>query len=263
MTFERPKVMGILNVTPDSFYSASRKQTEAEIAQRTEEIISQGGEIIDIGACSTRPNAIFATEQEEVERLQFALQIVRKTAPKAIISIDTFRPAIARMVVKDYGADIINDVGIVRGGIDKNDEEADTTRSEMFHTIAELNIPYILMSSKATMEEVMMDFAKSVEALRALGVKDIVLDPGFGFGKTIDANYNILSQMAILQEFELPILAGLSRKSMIWKAIGCSPEEALNGTTILNTIAIERGADILRVHDVRQAVEVIQLVSHV
>ncbi len=238
--------MGIMNVTPDSFYANSRKQTEEDIVHRTEEILAQGGSIIDIGACSTRPGSKPAGEAEEAERLRYALAIVRREAPQAIISIDTFRPHIARMAVEEFGADIINDV---EGTID------------MQRTVTQLRVPYIYMSSQATMYDILLDCAETTNRLRSLGQKDIVLDPGFGFGKTLEQNYKVMNELERMQMTRLPILVGISRKSMIYRLLNLQQEEALNGTTVLNTFALLKGASILRVHDVREAVECVHLVK--
>jgi dihydropteroate synthase len=246
LSLKEPQVMGIMNVTPDSFYANSRQQTEEEIARRTEEILVQGGNIIDIGACSTRPGSEPASEAEEAERLRYALAIVRREAPQAIISIDTFRPRIARMAVEEFGADIINDV---EGTID------------MQRTVTQLRVPYIYMSSQATMYDILLDCAETTDRLRSLGQKDIVLDPGFGFGKTLEQNYKVMNELERMQMIRLPILVGISRKSMIYRLLNLQQEEALNGTTVLNTIALLKGASILRVHDVREAVECVHLVK--
>jgi dihydropteroate synthase len=246
LSLKEPQVMGIMNVTPDSFYANSRQQTEEEIARRTEEILVQGGNIIDIGACSTRPGSEPASEAEEAERLRYALAIVRREAPQAIISIDTFRPRIARMAVEEFGADIINDV---EGTID------------MQRTVTQLRVPYIYMSSQATMYDILLDCAETTDRLRSLGQKDIVLDPGFGFGKTLEQNYKVMNELERMQMIRLPILVGISRKSMIYRLLNLQQEEALNGTTVLNTIALLKGASILRVHDVREAVECVTIVK--
>jgi dihydropteroate synthase len=246
LSLKEPQVMGIMNVTPDSFYANSRQQTEEEIARRTEEILAQGGSIIDIGACSTRPGSEPASEAEEAERLRYALAIVRREAPQAIISIDTFRPRIARMAVEEFGADIINDV---EGTID------------MQRTVTQLRVPYIYMSSQATMYDILLDCAETTDRLRSLGQKDIVLDPGFGFGKTLEQNYKVMNELERMQMTRLPILVGISRKSMIYRLLNLQQEEALNGTTVLNTIALLKGASILRVHDVREAVECVTIVK--
>ena len=243
--------MGILNVTPDSFYAQSRVQTERDIVLRARQILDEGGSIIDVGACSTRPDSTPASQEEEMERLRLALGTLRREMPDAIISVDTFRPEVARMAVEEYGADIINDVGTPTNPLPV----------DMFRTVSRLGVPYIYMSRKATMTEVLMDCAEVVDTLRSMGQKDIILDPGFGFGKTVEQNYEVLHELERMQMLRLPILVGVSRKSMIWKTLGCTPAEALNGTTVLNTIALMKGASILRVHDVREAVECVKIVN--
>ncbi len=249
----RPLVMGILNVTPDSFYQGSRKQTEIEIAQRTNQIIEEGGEMIDVGAFSTRPGAFEVTEEEEVDRLRRALAIVRCEQPEAIVSVDTYRPHVARRCVEEWGADIINDVS--EGGLTGIVNTPIHEEGSMFETVARLQVPYILMSVKSNLHDMLIAFAKETQELYALGAKDIILDPGFGFGKTLDENYKIYQHMERLQVLDLPLLVGISRKSMIFKLLGGDPTTSLNGTTVLNTIALQKGASILRVHDVREAVE--------
>lgn len=249
----RPLVMGILNVTPDSFYQGSRKQTEVEIAQRTNQIIDEGGEMIDVGAFSTRPGAFEVTEEEEMDRLRRALAIVRRERPEAIVSVDTYRPHVARRCVEEWGADIINDVS--EGGLTGIVNTPIHEEGSMFETVARLQVPYILMSVKSNLHDMLIAFAKETQELYALGAKDIILDPGFGFGKTLDENYKIYQHMERLQVLDLPLLVGISRKSMIFKLLGGDPTTSLNGTTVLNTIALQKGASILRVHDVREAVE--------
>ena len=249
----RPLVMGILNVTPDSFYQGSRKQTEVEIAQRTNQIIEEGGEMIDVGAFSTRPGAFEVTEEEEMERLRRALAIVRREQPEAIVSVDTYRPHVARHCVEEWGADIINDVS--EGGLTGIVNTPIHEEGSMFETVARLQVPYILMSVKSNLHDMLIAFARETQELYALGAKDIILDPGFGFGKTLDENYKIYHDMERLQVHDLPLLVGISRKSMIYKLLGGDPTTSLNGTTVLNTIALQKGAAILRVHDVREAVE--------
>lgn len=249
----RPLVMGILNVTPDSFYQGSRKQTEIEIAQRTNQIIEEGGEMIDVGAFSTRPGAFEVTEEEEMDRLRRALAIVRHEQPEAIVSVDTYRPRVARRCVEEWGADIINDVS--EGGLTGIVNTPIHEEGSMFETVARLQVPYILMSVKSNLHDMLIAFAKETQELYALGAKDIILDPGFGFGKTLDENYKIYQHMERLQVLDLPLLVGISRKSMIFKLLGGDPTTSLNGTTVLNTIALQKGASILRVHDVREAVE--------
>ena len=254
-----PKVMGILNCTPDSFYAGSRKQTEHEIAERANQIISEGGTMIDVGAFSTRPGAQEVSEEEEMTRLKAALKTVRSVQPDAIVSVDTYRPAVARRCIEDWGADIINDVseGGITGIVNTPIHEAEN----MFDVVGELKVPYILMSVKSNLHDMMIAFADEVQQLRDRGAKDIILDPGFGFGKTLEQNYEIYNGMERLAALHLPLLVGISRKTMIYKLVGGNPSTALNGTTVLNTAALLKGAGILRVHDVREAVEAVQIVS--
>ena len=254
LDLSRPLVMGIMNVTPDSFFADSRVQSEEAIRQRAHEIMAEGANIIDVGACSTRPGSEAVSVEavsveEEMRRLAFALPIIREAEPKAILSIDTFHASIARRMIEEFGADIINDVG----------EGKDV---DMFPTVAELGTPYILMSTAANLHDMLINFSREVQALRALGQKDIILDPGFGFGKgAVEGNYTLLSVMERLQVLELPILVGISRKRMIHQLLGITADESLNGTTVLNTIALMKGANILRVHDVRAAVEAVRIVE--
>lgn len=252
-----PMVMGILNATPDSFYSGSRKQTETEIADRANQIIAEGGKIIDVGAFSTRPGAEVVSVEEETQRLKRALAIVRREQPDAIVSVDTYRPLVARQCVEEFGADIINDVS--EGGLTGIVGQEIHEEGDMFETVADLRVPYILMSVQPTLKKMMINFAAEVQRLRDLGAKDIILDPGYGFGKTLNQNYEILNEAERLQELELPILVGISRKRMIYRLIGGDPTTSLNGTTVLNTISLMKGASILRVHDVKEAVEVCQM----
>lgn len=252
-----PVVMGILNATPDSFYSGSRKQTETEIADRANQIIAEGGKIIDVGAFSTRQGAEIVSVEEETQRLKRALAIVRREQPDAIVSVDTYRPLVARQCVEEFGADIINDVS--EGGLTGIVGQEIHEEGDMFETVADLRVPYILMSVQPTLKKMMINFAAEVQRLRDLGAKDIILDPGYGFGKTLNQNYEILNEAERLQELELPILVGISRKSMIYRLIGGDPTTSLNGTTVLNTISLMKGASILRVHDVKEAVEVCQM----
>ena len=262
LDLSKPQVMGILNVTPDSFYAGSRMETEEAVRRRVKQIIAEGGSMIDVGAYSSRPGAADVSAEEEMERLRRGMRIVREEAPEIPVSVDTFRADVAKMAVEELGVDIINDIS--GGELDK----------EMFKTVAKLGVPYILMHMKGTpqtmqqaphyddlMKEVMLYFAEKVQQLRDLGQKDIVLDPGYGFAKTIDHNYELLKHQEMLEVFELPLLVGVSRKSMIYRFLGTSPEEALNGTTVLNTLALQKGANILRVHDVKEAVEVVRLVE--
>ena len=249
MDLAKPQVMGILNVTPDSFYAASRKQTETEVAERANQIIAEGATMIDVGACSTRPGFQEISEAEEMERLRFGLGIVRREQPDSVISVDTFRPDVARMAVEVFGADIINDVS--------------EGSAAMFRMVSYMRVPYILMSVQPTMKEMLMSFAEKVQQLRDLGATDIILDPGFGFGKTLDENYQVMNEMEKLEVMNLPLLVGVSRKSMIYKLFGCTPNESLNGTTALHVIALMKGASILRVHDVKEAVECCKIVEKV
>lgn len=254
-----PMVMGILNATPDSFYSGSRKQTEAEIAQRANQIIAEGGKMIDVGAFSTRQGAEVVSVEEETQRLKRALAIVRREQPDAIVSVDTYRPLVARQCIEEFGADIINDVS--EGGITGIVGQEIHEEGDMFETVAALGVPYILMSVQPTLKKMMTNFAAEVQRLRDLGAKDIILDPGYGFGKTLQQNYEILNEAERLLDLDLPILVGISRKSMIYRLIGGDPTTSLNGTTVLNTISLMNGASILRVHDVREAVEVCQIAA--
>ena len=260
MDLSYPQVMGILNVTPDSFYAGSRKQTETEIAERTLQIVSEGGSIIDVGAYSSRPNAEHISAEEEMSRLRHGLEIVFRECPDAIVSVDTFRADVARMCVEEYGAAIIND--IAAGNMDEN----------MFATVARLGVPYIMMHMQGNpqnmqknphyqhpVKEIILYFAEKIEKLRAAGVKDLIIDPGFGFGKTLEHNYEILNKLEEFSIFQLPILVGVSRKSMIYKLLGGGPENALNGTTAVHAIALMKGANLLRVHDVKAAVETVRI----
>ena len=262
MDLSEPQVMGILNVTPDSFYAGSRSETEKDIVQRLHQIISEGASIIDIGGYSSRPNAEHISVEEEMSRLRNGLEIIRKHHPDAVVSVDTFRADIAKMCVEEYGVAIINDISA--GQMDET----------MFSTIAQLGIPYIIMHMKGTpqdmqisptyahfLKEVFYYFSEKVQRLRDLGVKDIIIDPGFGFGKTLEHNYELMNHLEEFSLFELPLLVGVSRKSMIYKLLGTTPKEALNGTTALHTIALLKGANILRVHDVKEAVESIKIVQ--
>lgn len=263
MDLSTPQVMGILNVTPDSFYSGSRKQTEMEIAQRANQIIEEGGSIIDVGAFSTRPGADEVSEEEEGRRLKFALDIVRREQPDAAVSVDTYRPTLARKCIEEWGADIINDVseggitGIANVPLKQRQEEY----PEMFRVVGELKVPYILMSVQPTLETMMKGFAREVQQLRDLGAKDIILDPGFCFGKNLIQNYQIYNEMEKLNVMELPVLVGISRKSMIYKLLGGDATTSLNGTSVLDTIALMKGASILRVHDVKEATEAVKIVE--
>lgn len=262
LDLSEPQVMGILNVTPDSFYAASRVQTEEDIRGRVRQIVDEGGQMIDVGAYSSRPGADDVSPQEEMERLKRGMKVVREEASDIPVSIDTFRADVAKAAIEEMGADIINDIS--GGELDK----------EMFPTVAKLGVPYVLMHLKGTpqtmqqaphyddlMKEVLLYFAERVQRLRDLGQKDIILDPGYGFGKTLEHNYELLQHQETLHVFKLPLLVGISRKSMIYRLLNSTPQEALNGTTVLNTIAIQKGASILRVHDVKECVEVVKIVK--
>jgi dihydropteroate synthase len=249
MDLSVPQVMGIVNATPDSFFAGCRVQTEEETALRCRQIAEEGGTIVDVGACSTRPGSEPVAQADEMQRLRMALAVVRRTLPDAVLSVDTFRPDVARMAVEEFGADIINDVS---GG-----------SADMFRLVAKMGVPYVLTSQQPDLRSMLLTFAAAVQQLRDFGQKDIILDPGFGFGKTLDENYRLMAEMEKLQVFELPILVGISRKSMIYKLLETSPAEALNGTTFLNTIALMKGASILRVHDVKEAVEIVKMYDRI
>ena len=261
---DRPVVMGILNVTPDSFFAGSRKRTETEITTRIEEILAQGGDWIDIGGYSSRPDATPVTADEEMRRLELGLEILRHDYPSVPVSVDTFRADVARCCVEKYGVAIINDISA--GELDP----------EMFRTVADLQVPYIMMHMRGTpqtmasltdytdlMDEIMLYFAEKVRQLRLMGVSDLILDPGFGFSKTLEQNYELMAHLREFGIFDLPILVGISRKRMIYQLLGGSPEESLNGTTALHAYALLNGADILRVHDVKEAVEVVRIVQKI
>lgn len=262
MDLSHPQVMGILNVTPDSFYAGSRQQTEKDIINRTSQIIEEGASIIDIGAYSSRSNAEHISPEEEMRRLRTGLEIINRYHPGCVVSVDTFRADVARMCVEEYGVAIIND--IAAGEMDP----------QMFDMIARLGVPYIIMHMQGTpqnmqmnphydnlLKEVFLYFSEKVQKLRDLGVKDIILDPGFGFGKTVEHNYQLMNHLEEFSLFELPLLVGISRKSMIYKLLGGTPDDALNGTTVLDTISLLKGADILRVHDVKATVETVKIVQ--
>lgn len=256
-----PQVMGILNVTPDSFYADSRKQTEEEIAKRAEQILEEGAAMIDVGAFSTRPGAAMVSEEEESARLHLALSVIRRNHPEAVLSIDTFRPTVAKRMVEEFGDCVINDVGGLTAGPDGALADDPIRREEMFRLVSSMHVPYIYMTSAATLREVLLDFAEKAQQLRDLGQKDIILDPGFGFGKTTNQDYALMGELEKLQVMQLPILVGISRKSMIWRRLGITPGEALNGTTALHAVALLKGANILRVHDVKAAVETVKLIQ--
>ena len=259
-----PQVMGILNATPDSFYAASRVQNETAIAERVHQIRTEGGTMIDVGGYSTRPNATEVSEREERERLEMALKIVRREWPEAVVSIDTFRADVAKACVEEYGADIINDIS---GGLFDN---------RMATTVATLRVPYVLMHLRGTPQtmhnppvytdcatEVFRDLAERLAALQAAGVADVILDPGFGFSKTVEDNYRLFAALSEFHRLERPLLVGISRKSMIWKPLNITPDEALAGTTAFNALALHHGAHILRVHDVKEAVQTAAIASHI
>lgn len=270
LSLSAPVVMGILNCTPDSFFAGSRKQTEKEIADRANQIVAEGGSIIDVGAFSTRPGASEVSQEEEMNRLRHALPIVAREQPGVAISVDTYRPDVARMAVEEYGADIINDVseGGITGIVDKPLEERyDVADGDerfkqypaIFRMMGRLKVPYILMSVQGNIHDMLINFAKEVQQLRDLHVNDIILDPGYGFGKTQEENFAILRDQRKLEVLGLPILAGLSRKRLIWKTLGLTADETLNGTTVVNTVALANGASILRVHDVKEAAQAVKL----
>ncbi|GHT22316.1 dihydropteroate synthase [Bacteroidia bacterium] len=260
MDFGTPKVMGILNVTPDSFFPSSRKQSEREIAQRVAQIVEEGADIIDVGGYSSRPNAAFVSEEEEMQRLRFGLEILFREAPEAVVSVDTFRAKVARESVEKFGAAIINDIA------------AGTLDAKMFDTVADLQVPYCIMHIQGSpqtmmehthyerlMPDILRYFAQKVSILNQKGINDIWIDPGFGFSKTTAQNYEVLKHLEQFQVFEMPVLVGFSRKTMIREVLNVSPEEALNGTTALNMFALTHGAHIIRVHDVREAVQTVHL----
>jgi dihydropteroate synthase len=264
LDLETPLIMGILNITPDSFYKGSRYNSDSEILKSASEMLVQGADILDIGGYSSRPGAANITEEEESNRVLRAIKMVSTEFPDAIISVDTFRAGVACRAVEECGAHIINDIS---GG------EAD---SSMFDIIAKLNVPYIMMhmqgeprtmQNNPVYDDVVADilkwFGDRIYKLRTMGVKDIIIDPGFGFGKISDHNFEMLRRLNEFSVAGLPLMVGISRKSMVWKTLGISPDEALNGTTALHAIALANGADILRVHDVREAVEVIKLIKKI
>ena len=259
-----PVVMGILNVTPDSFFEGSRKETEQQIIDRVNEILNQGGTIIDIGGQSTRPTSTLISAEEEMERLKFALSVINSEFPEVILSVDTFYSDVARFCVEEHGVAIINDIS--GGEMDK----------QMLRTAAELNVPYILMHMRGTpqtmgsftdydnlIQDVFYYFSKKIAELHLLGVNDIIIDPGFGFSKTLDQNYELMASLNGFSIFDMPLLVGISRKRMISGLLEITPAESLNGTTVLNTIALQNGANILRVHDVKEAVEAIKITKKI
>ena len=264
INLSRPKVMGILNITPDSFYDGGRYNSMDLMTEQAEKLISEGAAFIDIGAWSSRPGAKHITEEEELNRLKPIVDLIRKRFPDTIVSVDTFRSGIARIMVEEYGVDMINDISA--GSMDP----------EMFKTIADLHVPYIIMHMQGTpadmqinpeynniTREILTFFSEKLQALKLLGVTDIIVDPGFGFGKSVDHNYELLVNLDSFSMIELPVMVGLSRKSMIYKFLGIGPDEALNGSTVLHSIALFKGADILRVHDVKEAMEAITLLEKI
>ena len=262
VTIDRPWVMGIINVTPDSFYSGSRVNDEQTLVARVGQMLADGADVLDIGACSTRPGSQSVDAQGEMERLQWALDIIRRTAPGVIISVDTYRADVARRCVEEWGADIINDIS---GG---------TLDEAMFDTVARLQVPYVLMHTRGTPETMasMTDYddvaadvlewmARRIDTLRQMGVADVIADPGFGFAKNQEQNYRLLSCLDAFHALDAPLLVGVSRKRMIYTPLECGPDEALNGTTVVNTIALQQGAHILRVHDVKAAAEAVKITT--
>jgi len=262
MDLSTPRVMGILNLTPDSFFGGSRMQTAEQVVGRIEQMRNEGADMVDVGACSTRPGAQQPSLQEEMERLRKGLSLVREVWPEAVLSVDTYRSQVARMCVEEFGVAIVNDISA--GQMD----------GEMFPTVAQLGVPYVMTHMQGIPEtmqqhphyqhilkEVCLFFAKQIDALRKLGAKDIILDPGFGFGKTLEHNYQLLANLHELSLFDLPLLVGVSRKSMVYKLLETTPDEALNGTISLHTIALLKGANILRVHDVKEARQAVKIVG--
>lgn len=260
LELREPQIMGILNVTPDSFYSDSRTPDEAHITDRVRQMMDEGADMIDVGGYSSRPGADDVTPEEEIDRLRRGLRIVRKLYPEVPVSVDTFRADVARMCIEEEGADIINDIS--GGMMDR----------QMFRTVARLGVPYILMHMQGTPDtmqvaphydnlrrELMLYFAERIDRLCQMGAKDIIVDPGFGFGKTLEHNYELMNHLEDFAVFNLPLLVGISRKTMIYKLIGGTPQTSLNGTTVLNTISLVKGAHILRVHDVKAAAEAKQI----
>ena len=263
LTMEHPLVMGVVNVTPDSFFADSRADGEQLLLRRCAAMIEEGADIIDVGGCSTRPSGEFVSTEEELERVSSAFKLLRRHFPDAVFSVDTFRAEVARVSVSEYGAAIINDVS----GFDWDDG--------MLDVVAELNVPYVLTHTRGVagdeplygdfIPEIFKHLADKMWQLRQRGVKDILVDPGFGFGKSLQQNYALMSHLEEFSMFDAPILVGVSRKSMITRLLGISPDDALNGTTVLNTVALMKGASVLRVHDVRaarEAVEVFTMLNH-
>ena len=257
-----PKVMGILNCTPDSFYDGGKFKNEIEILNQVEKMLFEGASFLDIGAYSSKPGADYVSESEELNRLVPTIKLILKHYPKTILSIDTFRSGVAKQAIENGGA-LINDISA--GSLDKN----------MMQTIGELKVPYIMMHMRGTpqtmqsltnyesiIKEMLLYFAEKIALAKTFGITDLIIDPGFGFAKTLEQNYEVLSKIALFKLLELPILVGVSRKSMIYKILETSAQQSLNGTTVLNTIALQNGASILRVHDVKEAVDCIKLSSY-
>ena len=257
--FSTPVVMGILNLTPDSFYANSRVDTNRNLVQRATEMLQAGATILDIGAFSTRPGAEEVSEKEEMQRLKAGLLLLKKELPNALLSVDTYRSNVAKMCVEEFGVDIINDVS--EGGITGRANVLLEEEQQMFKTVAQLKVPYILMSVKSDIVSMTKAFVAELNELHALGVKDVILDPGFGFGKDLKQNYEVLYHLEKLSVLDVPILVGASRKRMIQQVLDVNADHSLNGTTVINTLALMKGASILRVHDVQEAVEAIKIVE--
>ncbi len=249
LSLEKPLVMGILNATTESFYEASRALSGADIVRKARTMLDEGASILDVGGCSTKPGLAPVSEEEEMKRLAVALEAIRREMPNAILSVDTFRASVAEHCVKEYGVQIVNDV--YGGQVDER----------MFKTVADLQVPYVLTYDGAPWSKLMYNLAERIGRLRLMGVNDVVVDPGFGFGKTLDENYCLMSHLEELHLLGCPILVGVSRKSMVYKYLDNTPEDALNGTTVLNTIALMKGTHILRVHDVKAAVEAVKIME--
>lgn len=262
VTIDRPWVMGIINITPDSFYSGSRVVDERTLIERVGMMLDDGADVLDVGACSTRPGSEQVDAQGEMARLDWALNAIRREFPDVILSVDTYRAEVARRCVAEWGADIINDISA--GMLDP----------EMFATVARLRVPYVLMHMRGTPEtmssltdyqnvaaEVLEWMARRIDKLRQMGVADIIADPGFGFAKTLEQNYELLARLETFHVLDAPLLVGVSRKRMIYTPLQCTADEALNGTTVINTIALQQGAHFLRVHDVKAAVEAVKLTT--
>ena len=261
LSLDAPLVMGILNVTPDSFYATSRQQTEDAVARRIDEMMAEGADIIDVGGCSTRPGGALATEAEEIERLRMALGVVMRRHPNAVVSVDTFRPEVARMAVEEFGAAIINDVS--EGGRLTGDSAVPSSADvpEMFAMVARLRVPYVLTSVRPTLDEMLPSLAEEVGLLHSFGVSDILIDPGFGFGKDLRQNYQLMAHLEHLHALRQPLLVGVSRKSMLWRLLDTTPEATLPATTALHAMALMKGTSVLRVHDVAAAVQVCKVVE--